>query len=145
MRWLAIAASVLLFVMLGVFTMRQPQAPVTPPLAATQHAFIEDNPQTIYWRVELLGKNEELAVHVHTAHALDSGKSLELWVLPVTGSPVSLGVLPLTGEEHLVLSAQQRAAFVGAKQLAVTLEPAGGSPSGLPTGPVLHVAPLTAA
>ena len=33
----------------------------------------------------------------------------------------------------------------GPNRLAVSLEPAGGSPTGLPTGPVLHVAPLSPA
>lgn len=145
MRWLAIAASLLFFAAVGVFVLHQPATIVAPRLAATQKAFIEENPQTIYWRVELLGDNEELSVHVHQAHALDSGKALELWILPAAGNPVSLGVLPTTGDSHRTLTAAQRAALVGAKQLAVSLEPAGGSPTGLPTGPVLHVAPLAPA
>ena len=52
---------------------------------------------------------------------------------------------PLIGTQRVVLSAAQRAALAGAKQLAVSLEPAGGSPTGLPTGPVIHVAPLSPA
>ncbi len=54
-RWMAIAASVLLAVF-GYFTLRE------PPLAATQEASIAADPQTIYWRVELLGDNQELSV-----------------------------------------------------------------------------------
>ncbi len=149
MRYLAIAASLLFFAMLGMFAVRDfgDQVTVTPPLqlAATQKAYIEENAETIYWRVELLGNNQELSVHVHKAHALPAGKALELWVLPAQGNPVSLGVLPLAGEQHLVLNDAQRAAFNGATKLAVTLEPAGGSPTGLPTGPILHVAPLAPA
>ena len=57
----------------------------------------------------------------------------------------SLGLLPTHGKDHRVLSAAQRSALVGAKNLAVSLEPAGGSPTGLPTGPVLHVAPIVRA
>jgi anti-sigma-K factor RskA len=145
MRWLAIAASVLFFMGIGYFGLRNPVVVETPQLATTRKAFIEENAETIYWRVELLGNNEQLSVHVHKAHALDAGKSLELWVLPASGNPVSLGVLPLAGDQHLVLNEKQRAAFNGATKLAVSLEPAGGSPTGLPTGPVLHVAPLTPA
>jgi anti-sigma-K factor RskA len=147
LRYLAIAASVLFFVMVGMFALRGPGEPaVTPPqLAATQKAFIQDSPETIYWSVELLGDNQELSVHVHQSHALETDKALELWVLPAQGNPVSLGLLPATGDERRVLNAAQRAALVGAKQLAVSLEPRGGSPTGLPTGPVLHVAPLGAA
>jgi anti-sigma-K factor RskA len=73
------------------------------------------------------------------------GKALELWALTASGTPVSLGLLPVTGDHHRVLTPGQRAALDGTKQLAVSLEPVGGSPTGLPTGPVLHVAPLTAA
>ena len=84
-------------------------------------------------------------MQVQSPHALDAGKALELWILPAEGNPVSLGLLPASGEQRRELSAAQRAALAGAKQLAVSLEPAGGSPTGLPTGPVLHVAPLSPA
>jgi anti-sigma-K factor RskA len=139
MRWMAIAASLLLFATIGFFAIRDPQLP------ATQIASIQADAQTIYWRVELLGDNQELAVHVHVAHELEAGKALELWVLPAQGNPVSLGLLPTAGDHHRALTAAQRAALAGAKQLAVSLEPSGGSPTGLPTGPVLHVAALSPA
>jgi anti-sigma-K factor RskA len=143
-RWLAIAASLILFAVIGFYALRQPPAP--PALAATHQALIQENAQTIYWRVELLGDNQELAVQVQAAHALEAGKALELWVLPApgvnNGQPVSLGLLPARGADRRVLTAAQRAALAGARQLAVSLEPAGGSATGLPTGPVLHVASL---
>ena len=142
MRWMAIAASVLFFAVLGFLAVHR------PGLAPTQLASIQENAATIYWRVELLGDNQELSVQALAPHELDAGKALELWVLPApgtnNGNPVSLGLLPASGEQHRVLSAAQRTALAGAKQLAVSLEPAGGSPTGLPTGPVLHVAPLKA-
>lgn len=143
-RWLAIAASIIFVVVIGFYTARKPPAP--PALAATHQALIQENAQTVYWSVELLGDNQELAMHVQSTHALEPGKALELWVLPApevnNGQPVSLGLLPTTGAERRALTAAQRAALVGAKQLAVSLEPSGGSPTGLPTGPVLHVAAL---
>jgi anti-sigma-K factor RskA len=137
MRWLAMAASLLFFATIGFFAIRDPQLP------ATQIASIQADAQTIYWRVELLGDNQELAVHVQNAHELEAGKALELWILPAQGNPVSLGLLPTSGEARRPLTAAQRAALAGAKQLAVSLEPSGGSPTGLPTGPVLHVAALS--
>jgi anti-sigma-K factor RskA len=142
-RWLAIAASLMFFAMLGVFAVyRGPGTVETPQLAVTQKAFIAANPETIYWRVELLGRNEELSMHVHVVHDVPPGKALELWALTPSGTPVSLGLLPQTGDHHRVLNPAQRAALAGTRQLAVSLEPVGGSPTGLPTGPVLHVAPL---
>lgn len=143
-RWLALAASLVFFAIIGFYALRQPEQ-----LLATQKAVIQENARTIYWSVELLGDNQELAVQVRTAHALEAGKSLELWVLPAAGvnngQPVSLGLLPANGNQRRALSAAQRAALAGARQLAVSLEPAGGSPTGLPTGPVLHVASLAPA
>jgi anti-sigma-K factor RskA len=142
-RWLAIAASLVFFAALGWLAVFQPWQP-----SVTQLAYIEES-GTVYWQVELLGENEKLKVQVRTAHALDAGKAHELWILPApdvnNGNPVSLGLLPTSGEQKLTLTAAQRAALAGAKQLAVSLEPAGGSPTGLPTGPVLHVAPLKTA
>jgi anti-sigma-K factor RskA len=145
-RYLAIAASLLFFAMLGVFAVYRFDGAVVeaPKLAVTQKAFIEANPETIYWRIELLGDNQELSMHVHVVHDVPAGKALELWALTASGAPVSLGLLPATGDHHRVLNPAQRAALGGARQVAVSVEPVGGSPTGLPTGPVLHVAPLQA-
>jgi anti-sigma-K factor RskA len=141
-RWMAIAASLLLVTLVSLFFLDN--GPGARPLPATQQASIGDA-QTIYWRIELLGDNEQVRATVRGAHALEAGKALELWVLPAQGNPVSLGLLPARGAQLRELTAAQRAALAGAKQLAVSLEPAGGSPTGLPTGPVLHVAALAPA
>jgi anti-sigma-K factor RskA len=136
-RWLAIAATLVLLAALGVFAIFRPGT-----LPATQIANIQENAGPIYWQVELLGENQQIRVQARSPHALEAGKAHELWILPAQGNPVSLGLLPASGEIRHTLTAQQRAALSGAKQLAVSLEPAGGSPTGLPTGPVLHVAAL---
>jgi anti-sigma-K factor RskA len=149
LRWFAIAASVVLVGVVGVFLARRSAdvEVVQPPiLAATQRSFLQADPQTIYWRVEILGNNQELSLHVHVVHDLAPGKSHELWALPEGGgAPVSLGLMPHTGDHHRVLTAAQRAALGGSKQIAVSLEPEGGSTTGAPTGPVLLVAPLSPA
>ena len=69
------------FATIGFFAIRQPQLP------ATQIASIQADAQTIYWRVELLGDNQELAVQVQNAHELEAGKALELWILPAARQP----------------------------------------------------------
>ena len=139
MRWLGIAASLIFFVAVGVFITRPP---AQPPMTA--QSYLQTDPQTIYWRVEVLGDNQELSLHVHKVHDLPAGKSHELWALPEGGAPVSLGVLPHTGDHHRVLNAAQRAALASSKQLAVSLEAEGGSPTGAPTE-VLFAAPLAEA
>ena len=60
----------------------------------------------------------------------------ELWWLGPDG-PVSMGVIPKRGESGAAIPTQ--IATLDGKQLAVSLEPRGGSPSGSPTGPVIAV------
>ncbi len=62
-------------------------------------------------------------------------KSLQLWALPPTGGPRSLGVL---GQERIVRFTAAEGDITTAPTLAISLEPRGGVPgSGGPTGPVL--------
>ena len=62
-----------------------------------------------------------------------SGQVLELWALaPGTGAPISLGVLPGAGPARLHTVVQP------GTQLLLSQEPAGGSPTGQPTGPVVY-------
>jgi anti-sigma-K factor RskA len=62
-------------------------------------------------------------------------RALELWALPEGAAPRSLGLVPATATARLDLPA---AALARVPALAVSLEPAGGSPTGAPTGPVLY-------
>lgn len=72
-----------------------------------------------------------------------AGRDYQLWVIEGQNPPVSLGVLPADPVAALKIP-PQLAAKLGAKAvLAVSDEPKGGSPTGLPTGAVLAAAPLT--
>ena len=66
------------------------------------------------------------------------GRTFELWALPDGGAPRSLGVIPQGGVIRLPLSQPARDLLDRVPTLAVSLEPAGGSPTGQPTGPVLY-------
>ena len=77
-----------------------------------------------------------LRVQVVKPWADVSGKSLELWALPKDGAPRSLGLVANGGETTIRIAAGD-ARMQGANALAVSLEPAGGSPTRQPTGPVL--------
>ena len=71
--------------------------------------------------------------------SMQPGRSLELWAVPAQGAPRSLGLISAQGA-----SVVQRGRVAGdTAALAVTLEPAGGSPTGGPTGPVVYSGKLT--
>ncbi len=72
-----------------------------------------------------------------------SDLNYELWALPADGEPRSLGVLETdAGRFEEVLEPEILAALEQSTALAISLEPPGGSPTGLPTGPIVHVAAL---
>ena len=62
-------------------------------------------------------------------------RARELWVIAKPGGPLPVGVI--TRDRPLSLPATVVAAVHAGAVLAVSLEPQGGSPTGLPTGPVI--------
>ena len=63
----------------------------------------------------------------------------ELWLLPESGVPISLSVLPTEGAElRITLNHEQVKQLLQSRSLAISLEPHGGSPTGQPTGPVVY-------
>jgi len=78
-----------------------------------------------------------------TAQAMaDVKRSAELWVIAGDGVPHSLGLLPAGGGQIAIATAN-RARLAAGATLAVSLEPIGGSPTGLPTGPVVATGALS--
>jgi anti-sigma-K factor RskA len=69
---------------------------------------------------------------------LEAGRALELWALPEGRDPQSLGLIPASGIARVTLPGPAGTALQNVGALAVSLEPAGGSPTGKPTGPVLY-------
>jgi anti-sigma-K factor RskA len=66
-------------------------------------------------------------------------QSYELWLLPAGGgAPLSLAVLG-TLDASLSLPERQAAGLRTGAKLAISFEPAGGSPIGAPTGPVILI------
>jgi len=66
-------------------------------------------------------------------------EALEVWLVPPDGTPRSLGLLPSAeGGTTVALNLPPDVAeALAASELAVSLEPSGGSTTGLPTGPIL--------
>lgn len=76
------------------------------------------------------------------APALPPGKSFELWMVPGgTAAPVSLGVIRTDTTQTIELNAAASKLLPQIAALAISVEPAGGSTTGLPTGPVILSGP----
>jgi len=142
-RWArnwALAASVLLVAGLaGLLYWRS-----LPAVRATAVATISAKSGNEMWQVEVFGTTNRLVVRAAKLPARPAGHDYELWALPKGGNPVSLGVLPAEGTSNRALSAVQKSALASSSQVAVSIEPPGGSPTGQPTGDVVFVAPLRA-
>lgn len=70
--------------------------------------------------------------------ALTPGRALELWAVPAQGAPRSLGLVQASGATTLLRAQLLR----DTAALAVSVEPAGGSTTGAPTGPIVSVGKL---
>ena len=80
---------------------------------------------------------------VPAAFSADATRVPELWLIPADGKPRAVGLLRANQAVTLTLSADLAALAKGDAVLAVSLEPPGGSTTGLPTGPVIGTGKLT--
>ncbi len=112
------------------------------PTAERMAVFADQNAEAL-WVISADLDQGLIQTEAVNAPALASNTSYELWVLPAEGPPLSLGLLPvIAGSVETQISAQLVTALAGAARLAISVEPAGGSPTGLPTGPVVYQASL---
>lgn len=129
--WPAIAAALVL-VMVSWNTWQVPQP------APTQVAVIQDASARALWSVSLT--EQDLVVTSTREVTPSTDRDYQLWLVAADGrAPVSLGLLPETGQRQLARSALFDTATVDV--LAVSREPEGGSPTGQPTE-VLYSAQL---
>lgn len=132
-RWLGITASslVLLFLVLRVNPLLFPTEPL-PGAMADAAALLE-------------GEAVAAIVVVHDSQlrfipvgnlTVPPDKSPELWLMPREGAPIPIGIIQ-AGRTTYPLHAPVIQRLRELKGFAVSIEPVGGSPTGLPTGPVI--------
>jgi anti-sigma-K factor RskA len=129
----ATAAALALFVVASQTP--PPQAPIVVVLAANPETAQALNASFV---ASVSADGRALVLRPLNELALSPGRALELWAVPAQGAPRSLGLVRPSGATTLLQAQLLRdtAAF------AVSVEPAGGSPTGAPTGPIVSVGKL---
>ena len=109
----------------------------TPPPAPGLVAVLTSEDGRPVWLVSAAADEAALGAR-QLADSLQPGRVPELWLLPAGATrPVSLGLLDPVGANRRTLEGLTPGAIGVGALLEVSLEPPGGSPTGLPTGPVV--------
>ncbi|MBA2467742.1 MAG: anti-sigma factor [Sphingomonas sp.] len=137
----ALAASLALVLLTRPQTIEQPPSIVRPapsPMVARMEAQGSAAKLVATWDPGA----KSLVVAAAAGIAPVAGHSHELWVIPADGTPRSMGILPGADPMHLRVDAPMARQLAEGATLALSVEPTGGSPSGLPTGPVIAAGKL---
>jgi anti-sigma-K factor RskA len=111
----------------------QPAMPVATATLASSHAGIfVATAQQIKGGFQLVVSPSQAIVPV--------GKSAELWLITPGNKPAPLGLLASSHPVTVTVPASELAGNIGLAELAVSIEPPGGSPTGQATGPIISVA-----
>jgi anti-sigma-K factor RskA len=140
----AIAALLAVYIAVGQFAPgllpvgRLSQSAATaPPPGSRLVAVLQQEPTAPAFLLTIDPQHRTMTVRRVTASA-DSGRSYELWLIASNNpKPRSLGLVGADEFTTRPLPTDFDAATLRQASYAVSLEPAGGSPSGVPTGPVL--------
>jgi anti-sigma-K factor RskA len=140
-RFSSIATGLVALALLILVAVPGPEA---PPLDGTRMVVVMNdlntrNPaMTVSWEPGKPGKRV-MRIRVIGHADMAPGTAWELWMLPGKDQkPVSLGLITTHDAQKVVVPEPLAAKLDQAQGLAMSVEPAGGSPTGLPTGPVLY-------
>jgi anti-sigma-K factor RskA len=140
LRGWALAATATLALALGVQVLRP--APEVPPSVSI--ARLAGKAEVSQVTALLSRDGRTLELRAARPVVASPAQSYELWLLPGgNAAPISIAVLGSLDARFALPPALVGRLAAGAK-LAVSVEPAGGSPTGAPTGPVILVGDITA-
>ncbi len=133
------AATIALVLAIAVQTFKP--APQAPAMVAIAEMAGKPNGSRVAAHLSPDGRTLEL--HASRPVLAGPAQSYELWLIPAGGgAAISVAVLGSLDARFDVPAAQVGKLHKGAK-LAVTVEPAGGSPQGVATGPVIMIGEIT--
>jgi anti-sigma-K factor RskA len=89
------------------------------------------------WLASIDAANGKLMLMPVSGPADDAGRVPELWLIPEGEAPRSLGLLPSDVSREVEVPKDLARALIQGSVLAVTLEPPGGAPNGVPSGPIV--------
>jgi anti-sigma-K factor RskA len=135
-RWLATGLAAATIALLVVVL--QPRTPTGPVIAVLQ-----DQAKEPVWTLRLDRSEHRLIVETLRPQTAGGDRALQLWVLqPGAAAPAPGPLLPARGRAEAPLSPHLAELLAGAGQVLVSVEPPGGAPAGVPTGPVLYAGTL---
>ncbi len=134
LRWKPFLAGALMTALASVLFITVHPFP-SPSAPQNYGALLAINPSASWW----IGISQDhLNLHPITPYPVDDQHDLQLWLLPAHGTPISLGLVNRQDTHlSLPLSKPLRESLAQSNGVALSLEPRGGSPTGLPTGPIL--------
>jgi anti-sigma-K factor RskA len=134
----ALAASLAL-----ILVTRVPPEPIAPPAAAPPMiAMLESDQGSDKLVATWSTANRNLTIMPAAGMAPAAGHSHQLWMIGADGKPKSMGMLHGRQPVSMTVPADDAGKLADGVTLAVSVEPEGGSPTGLPTGPVIASGPL---
>jgi anti-sigma-K factor RskA len=137
---LTAASSLIAACLLLMLLFRPATPPLPPPHAQTASApmlMAAITPDKIGEPVAAMFDPNSGKLSIATAAMGDPAHSAQLWVIGGDGVPHSLGLMTAHAATVVTLAPENRPRMAGGAVIAVSLEPVGGSPTGLPTGPVI--------
>lgn len=135
-RGMAAAAIAVLVIAVVIPALRAPVGPQVKLVAS----LAADGSDVKYLAVYDAAEHAVGLSHVSGERA--SGKDFELWMIEGKNPPVSMGVIPAGTTVRIPVSTLAQEKLAQGAVLAVSLEPAGGSLTGEPTGPVVAAGDL---
>lgn len=118
-------------------------APTAAPRVIVLQATPSADPGGNAFVASVSGDGRALVTRPLQPVAVQPDRVLELWSVPPEGVPRSLGLISARGVTVLLRDRLPKTLLEGGTDaLAVSVEPPGGSPTGVPTGPVVYAGKL---
>lgn len=140
-RWQSLAAvASVVAIVFAMLAFNPEPAPVT--IVAVLADSKAKPTMVVSWSQSRSSPLQQLRVQMLAPVAIPADRSLELWMLPGgDAAPISLGIVSAQQIQTVTINEKARSTLPTIPALAISVEPAGGSKTGLPTGPVIASGP----